>query len=232
MRRLMMVLPLIVVLAACGGNKQPTNVSTDVATSAVSSSTQRAVSSSTETSPLIPDLFSLLLTDQELPGWQFVPTRPTLSGPNDPCNAAVAPGTVIGDAMQDQSATYLTQGAGGPYIAEQIDRMATFGAVSGVLQKVSEAFSCKSWTESDGAGSQTDWKLEALNVGKIGQDSVAIQASQSKGTVSIGVVYMQEGSYLVSVAYLSSNKVDSSVLSDVAKKADDKVKQALSAAAP
>ncbi len=222
---------MILLLAACGGNKQPTSVSTDVSTSAVSNSTQRAVSSSTETSPLIQDLFSLLVTDQELPGWQFVPTRPTLSGPNDPCNATTAPGTVISDAMQDQSATYLTQGTGGPYIAEQINRMATFGAVSDVLAKISAAFSCKSWTESDGAGTQSDWKLESLNFGKIGQDSVAIQAIQSKGTVSIGVVYMQQGSYLVSVAYLSSNKVDTSVLSDVAKKADDKVKQALSSAA-
>jgi len=228
MRRLMMVLPLIVVLAACGGNKQPTSVSTDVATSAVSNSTHRPVSTSTETSPVIQDLFSLLVTDQELPGWQFVPTRPTLSGPNDPCNAATAPGTVISDAMQDQSTTYLMQGASGPYIAEQINRMATVGTVSEVLANVSAAFSCKSWTESDGAGTQTTWKLAPLNVGKVGQDSVAIQAIQSDGTVSIGVVYMQQGSYLVSVAYLSSDKVDTSVMTDVAKKAVDKVKQALS----
>lgn len=222
MRRLMLVLPILLVFAACGGKKEPTP--------APSSSTQQSGASSTDTSPVIADLFSLLVTDQELPGWQFVPTRPSITGPNDPCNAATAPGTAIANAMLDQSATYLTKGSDGPFVVEQINRFPSSQTVSDVLKQVSAALTCKTWTDSDASGNTLDWKLESLKVGKIGQESVSTMSSQSDGSVNIGVVYMQEGSYLVSIAYLSTDKPDASTVADIAKKADAKVKHALSSA--
>ena len=230
MRRLMVLLSLVLLLAACGGKKTPTPASTNsAADTATSSSAQGSGSSSTDTSPVIADMFSLLVTEQDLTGgWQFLPTRPTLQTPYDPCNATSAPGTLIADQMQDQSATFLTQGTNGPFLVEQINRYDTISTASDILSKVSDALNCKSWTDTDSSGNQSKWTLGTLKVGKIGQKSVAVTTSLSDGSANVDVVYMQEGSYLVSVAYLSTDKPDASKIGDIAKKADAKVKQALS----
>ncbi len=229
MRRLFGVLPIFVfLLSACGGHSNPSPTSNGKqATNTRVSGAQATTGAQVDLAPILSDMTAPLLTLEDMPGWHFVPTGIPLSTPNDPCNAAFAPGYLIAESSVSQSATIMTQGATGPYVAEQLNRYASTGDTTELLSEIKSALKCSNWEETDNSGNKVGWKLSSLKSNAIGEGMVAVQISREGSTATnMGVIYMRENQYLVSIAFLSSGKIDAKTVSSIAKQADTKLKQA------
>ena len=116
----------------------------------------------------------------------------------------------------------------GPYLAEQLDRYDTVDQTTRVLGLIRQALTCTQWTETDDQGTSVTWHLTSLAPGNVGQAEVAVRTTASAPTpVTVDVVYVQEGGYLLSLAYLSSSTPAAGTLNLYLRQADARLRQAL-----
>ena len=112
----------------------------------------------------------------------------------------------------------------GPFVSEEITALPE-GEMQAAWNQLKQSLSCPQYTDTDSEGTPTTYQLTQLSLPKMGDESIAVHLT---GTTSgyefqADTVFVRIGNYVVSIANLSLDKVDSDLTASITQKAVDRL---------
>ncbi len=112
----------------------------------------------------------------------------------------------------------------GPFVSEEITALPK-GQMQTAWDQLKQSLNCPQYTDTDSEGTPTTYQLTQLSMPKTGDDSIAVHLT---GTTSgyafqVDTVFVRIGNYVVSIANLSLDQVDSDMTASITQKAVERM---------